>query len=479
MKPSIILLLILLLLPGAVLAQDDEEDDACPGIVEQALQAADAACQDTGRNEACYGHFDVQATLTGTAGEVTFGSSGDRLPLADLVALRLAGFQAESDAWGVVLLRVQANLPDTAPGQNVTLLLFGDVSIENEGSANLPSLPVTVNSSANLRGGPGTDFAVVGGVTAGDALTARGRDAAGTWLNVELPDGRAAWLFANLATVDGDLLTLPEASSEGAAAAHYGPMQAFRFHSGVGDAGCEAMPESGLMIQTPRGAGKITLLINEVRMEIGSTVYLQAQPDQALIVRVLEGAATISAAEETVIVPAGAQSAVPLNEAGLPAGPPEPPVPLEQTPVQAAPLDLLLEPVETVAPLDEAAIADAVQAIQLADDPLATAAGNWVSQDRDGSSQVLSLGYGGDGSYSLTLVDDGATACGTGTNDVPLYAANASGSATFDGTTLSASFEVICQNADATNLGGFEFAWTYDAASDTLTDVTGVIWQRS
>ncbi len=32
------------------------------------------------------------------------------------------------------MLRIQANLPDTMPGQNVTILLFGDVSIYNADS---------------------------------------------------------------------------------------------------------------------------------------------------------------------------------------------------------------------------------------------------------------------------------------------------------------------------------------------------------
>jgi hypothetical protein len=39
----------------------------------------------------------------------------------------------------------------------------------------------TVNANANLRAGPGTTFDVVGGVSAGDALTVVGRNEAGDW----------------------------------------------------------------------------------------------------------------------------------------------------------------------------------------------------------------------------------------------------------------------------------------------------------
>src|SRR5690606_24390666 len=33
--------------------------------------------------------------------------------------------------WGVSLLKAQANLPDTLPGQNVTFLLYGGAALDN------------------------------------------------------------------------------------------------------------------------------------------------------------------------------------------------------------------------------------------------------------------------------------------------------------------------------------------------------------
>jgi hypothetical protein len=36
-----------------------------------------------------------------------------------------------NDLWGVAVLKLQANMPGTVPGQNVTFLVFGDTSIEN------------------------------------------------------------------------------------------------------------------------------------------------------------------------------------------------------------------------------------------------------------------------------------------------------------------------------------------------------------
>jgi hypothetical protein len=49
--------------------------------------------------------------------------------VSDIQTLRLYPMDETSSTWGVVMMRLQANLPDTLPGQNVTFLLFGDVEL--------------------------------------------------------------------------------------------------------------------------------------------------------------------------------------------------------------------------------------------------------------------------------------------------------------------------------------------------------------
>jgi hypothetical protein len=56
------------------------------------------------------------------------------------------------DEWGMVLMRVQANLPDTLPGQNVLFLLFGDVELDPEPSSQL------VSSVSNVSREPARAF---------------------------------------------------------------------------------------------------------------------------------------------------------------------------------------------------------------------------------------------------------------------------------------------------------------------------------
>lgn len=107
--------------------------DKCPLIVEQALFSLDTACADTGRNEACYGNFNLNADLF-TDYDIQFENVGDIIELQAINTLSLSPMNVDTGEWGVALLNLQADIPDTLPGQNVTFILFGDVSIQNAAS---------------------------------------------------------------------------------------------------------------------------------------------------------------------------------------------------------------------------------------------------------------------------------------------------------------------------------------------------------
>src|SRR5690606_10481517 len=98
-------------------------------IVDTALQAADLACTETGRNQACYGNVLVDAEPSDTATDFVFNTTGDIVDLTDIQSLLLNGLDEVTEEWGVAILRVQANIPNSLPGQNVTFVLFGDVEI--------------------------------------------------------------------------------------------------------------------------------------------------------------------------------------------------------------------------------------------------------------------------------------------------------------------------------------------------------------
>ncbi|MBZ0275295.1 MAG: hypothetical protein K8I60_04085, partial [Anaerolineae bacterium] len=102
----------------------------CPATVETALQALDQLCQDTERNQACYGHQMLVAEAQPDVTDFAFDTPGDKTPVSTIQSLHLRPYSEPDAVWGVALMRLQANLPDTLPGQNVTVLLFGDVSLQ-------------------------------------------------------------------------------------------------------------------------------------------------------------------------------------------------------------------------------------------------------------------------------------------------------------------------------------------------------------
>jgi len=118
---------ILTLIVGVVIAQAD----ACPALVTEALEAVDTFCEDTGRNQACYGNVQLEAEPNTGVADFAFEQVGDIVDVNEILTLQLSAMDVGNDIWGVALMRLQADIPDTLPGQNVTFIMFGDVTIEN------------------------------------------------------------------------------------------------------------------------------------------------------------------------------------------------------------------------------------------------------------------------------------------------------------------------------------------------------------
>ena len=128
MKLRVIACLMVMVL-GSVSVLAQNESIACPIIVEEVLHEVDSICAATGRNQACYGHLAMEVIASDDEGNIQFGRVGDIADVSGIKTMRLSPLGLENDAWGVALMRLQVNIPDTLPGQNVTFLLFGDVEI--------------------------------------------------------------------------------------------------------------------------------------------------------------------------------------------------------------------------------------------------------------------------------------------------------------------------------------------------------------
>jgi hypothetical protein len=351
---------VILLAAPATTSLGSSAPAGCPEVVQEALTTTGELCEEAGRDQACYGHISVQATPQPGVNRLVFNKAGDTVNVQDVQALRLSAMNVDSTVWGIALMRVKASLPNTSARQNITLLLFGDVQVENAMSTSKRAeVTVTATRNVNVRQNPSLDARVVDALVPAQTVTATGRLADSSWVRVELPDsGGTGWVSAPLLGSPSviDALDVVEASSQ-----YYGPMQAFYFRSGMNDAACPEAPDSGLLVQTPEGVAKVTLLINEVDIQLGSTVYFQAQPSDEMVVRVVEGSARIDAFDQTSTALAGMQITVPVDENLAPAGPPSLPTPYDMASVQALPLSLLERTVTIHPPATPEEIAQATQ----------------------------------------------------------------------------------------------------------------------
>ncbi len=325
------------------------QDATCGPFVQKAMDTVQQGCARTGRNQACYGFTALDATPREGVTGFNFAKDGDLVSVADIESMRLSALNNSSSTWGIALMKLQANLPDTLPGQNVTFLMFGDVTLQN--GVTPPAAGQTVlaaaKSAANVRGTPSTNGGIVGALASGQQVNASGRNEDSSWLRVNLAGSRQGWVFASLLTITGDVSTLPVVDSLEAAPTN--PMQAFYFQTGIQQTTCAAAPADGILIQTPKGTAKIDLRANDVDIQLGSTAFLQSQRSSLMSVSVVEGEGRITANGKTVIVPAGAQVFIPVNSDMHASGSPSDPQPYQASLVTALPVSVL--PVEiTIAP---------------------------------------------------------------------------------------------------------------------------------
>jgi hypothetical protein len=269
-------LLMSLLSVALVLAQAN-----CPDLVTEALETVDASCAATGRNEACYGYDQVEASFLTSVADDFFTSPADLAAVAEIETIRTAPLNTEAGTWGVAVMNLQADLPSTIPGQTVTFVLLGDVELENAVApeeAFVPSegIEVTVDSAAgaNVRSGPSQNFNVVGGLRDGEIVMADGLSEDGTWLRVAYRE-RPAWI--SMTVIDDNnpaLRELPTLTADLRT-----PMQAFYLRTGIGQPECAEAPSDSLLVQGPENI-EITIDVNGAAIQLGSTGILNIVYDE-------------------------------------------------------------------------------------------------------------------------------------------------------------------------------------------------------
>jgi hypothetical protein len=107
-------------------------DASCQELIDRAMQASGGYCNQIGSNKACYGNITVRAEMApGTTQR--FSERGDVVDVDQLRRISASSLNLVSREWGIAVFKVMANLPRSLPGEIVTMVVFGNTSLDKPG----------------------------------------------------------------------------------------------------------------------------------------------------------------------------------------------------------------------------------------------------------------------------------------------------------------------------------------------------------
>ncbi|MCY3832976.1 MAG: LysM domain-containing protein [Chloroflexi bacterium] len=278
-----------LLLAAFGYAAASAQDRHCGQTVVRAIASLRQNCAGLARNSLCYGHPTVDIAFAEDAAVEAFNRPADRAPLVNLARIQSSGLEQERQHFGIALLNLSANLPQTYQGPGIIIMLAGDAAVENEiNPAEAPALSAPLSTAAlvdtTLFRHPGVIPERVASVAADEILLVDAFDDSGKWLRV-VNDGTIAWVAgADVARLNA-MATLP---AIGAGATF--PFQALSVSTDTEFPECD-QAESMVAIQTPQDM-PISLTVNGVDIRVGAMVTLQQVHRNALSLTVHRGDVT-------------------------------------------------------------------------------------------------------------------------------------------------------------------------------------------
>ena len=108
-----------------------QKNASCQALIDRAIQASGSYCGETSSNNVCYGNSTIRAELA-PGGVQRFSQRGDIVSVNELRRLSAAPLDLEKDEWGIAVFKIIANLPRSLPGETVTMLVFGNTSLDNQ-----------------------------------------------------------------------------------------------------------------------------------------------------------------------------------------------------------------------------------------------------------------------------------------------------------------------------------------------------------
>ena len=108
-----------------------ERNASCQALIDRTIQASDNFCSASASNTACYGNNTLRAELAPNAAR-RFSERGDTIPVNELQRLSASPLNLDNDEWGIAVFHVIANLPRSLPGETVTMVVFGNATLDNQ-----------------------------------------------------------------------------------------------------------------------------------------------------------------------------------------------------------------------------------------------------------------------------------------------------------------------------------------------------------
>jgi hypothetical protein len=145
--------------------------------------------------------------LVGNDGNI-YGLVGETPEIEDkIVALREAGPDVEVKVWGTLY-------PD-GRSSDVPEIVVSSIQLADAALAPTPPPASTTPQATskyqavNVRAGPGTDYAVIGALPAGESCDIIGRNADSSWWQIRCADGSIGWVSDGVVNVSGDTSSVP------------------------------------------------------------------------------------------------------------------------------------------------------------------------------------------------------------------------------------------------------------------------------
>ena len=104
---------------------------SCQVLIDRAIQASGSYCDGTGSNSACYGNTTIKADLIPDSTK-RFSERGDMISVKELRRLTASPLSVDGNEWGIAVFKLIANLPRSLPGETVTMVVFGNATLDND-----------------------------------------------------------------------------------------------------------------------------------------------------------------------------------------------------------------------------------------------------------------------------------------------------------------------------------------------------------